>query len=713
MPMIGKLVSLVSRRTLRAEGHVFAITPERIALAEGMHAALAMAPMLCAAALLARPEIAFGAVAAFWTCLCDPQGPQTQRLKTMAVFIALGVLVLPLAAYGAHWGYAASVVTLFGLVFLCGLTRSYQPALGPGPAQAGLIASLAVVIGIASPAPLGGALALAGYFLMGSVWTVVFCVYLWPIPFPQSACLTLATIFGRLEDMAERLVALDARADLDASGWAEFDTVYRRAVRMSIERGRALAAHDVRHHPVLGQGIDVAGRVFSALIALGHCRRHGLLPEDEHTQSMLEALRALLHSVTAQVQQMRQVRQVRQVQQGGAALMEQAAALLQCTAGRDDPAARAVAFAALAIGHLGERTQPMAAGSSAPPRLPAVPAVPAVPATPVAPVAPASASPAAGAFRIDTVVWRHALRVAVAAVLAYGVGTWLSVTFAYWAAIAAIVVTQPVSANTWLRIAERACGSLVGGAIAAVLLTSLSGPLAMTLAILPLAVVTVALRLVNYGLFVVFLTPMFMMLSDFIHPAQGLVLARLVNECVGACVGVAVSFLLWPATGHNAVTAAISSAIAANLAFASAALRMEGLAGAALDRLQREAGLASTRLEVARERMLLEGHRHSARMAHLWELVVALRSVCGAAAVIEVLRNGPSVANERQRADRYDALAADMLQALKTGTPAPTLAAAAAPADDLEQAVRHCVAVLDRYLADPPAHRPTLDARAP
>jgi hypothetical protein len=65
MTIIGKLVSVVSRRTLRAEGHVFAITPERIGIAEGIHCALAMAPMLCAAAILGRSEIAFGAVAAF------------------------------------------------------------------------------------------------------------------------------------------------------------------------------------------------------------------------------------------------------------------------------------------------------------------------------------------------------------------------------------------------------------------------------------------------------------------------------------------------------------------------------------------------------------------------------------------------------------------------------------------------------------------------
>jgi hypothetical protein len=279
MTIIAKLVSLVSRRTLRAEGHVFAMTPERIGIAEGIHSALAMAPMLCAAVILGRPDIAFGAVAAFWNCLCDPQGSRSQRLKAMTIFTAMGVVVMPLASYAAHWGHAVSMVTLFILVFLCGLTRSYKPSLGPMPAQAGLIASLAVVIGIASPEPLAAALAHGGYFLLGSAWTMLFGIFLWPIPFPQSAGFMLATIFGRLEDMAGFLESLDSRPGMDVQGWTEFDTVYRRGVRMSIERGRALAAHDVRNGPDLGPGVDAAGRVFSALIArscptqCGDCRR--------------------------------------------------------------------------------------------------------------------------------------------------------------------------------------------------------------------------------------------------------------------------------------------------------------------------------------------------------------------------------------------------------------------------------------------------------
>ncbi len=669
MTIIGKLVSLVSRRTLRAEGHVFAITPERIAIAEGVHASLAMAPMLCAAVLFDRPDIAFGAVAAFWNSLCDPQGPKSTRLKTMAVFTAMGAVVMPMAAYGAHWGYAASIVTLFVLVFLCGLTRSYKPSLGPGPAQAGLIASLAVVIGVASPEPLAGALEHAGYFLLGSAWTMLFCVYLWPVPFPQSACITLATIFGRLEDMAGFLESLDPRPGMDMDGWTEFDTVYRRGVRMSIERGRALVAHDVRNRPDLGPGIDAAGRVFSALIAIGQARRNAAVAIDDGSRSLLQALRELLHSVAAQAQRQLPISDT---------VIARAHAVLQQTAHRRDQTASAVAFAARAIARLADREQAFAVDPGTPP--------------------PA----AAPANKIDMLVWGHALRVAVASVIAFMIGTSLSVTFAYWSAIAAIVVTQPVSANTWLRVLERACGSLVGGMIAAILLTSLSGPVAMTLAILPLAAVTVALRLVNYGLFVVFVTPMFMLLSDFIHPAHGLIVARLINEFVGACIGVAASYLLWPQKGGNALNAAISAAISANMTFASAALRLGEGSAATLDRLQREAGLASSRLEIARERMLLEGQRRSARLEYVRDVIVAVRLICGVAAVIEVLRNGEPDARDQQRANRYDAVTAELLAALTSKEAMPPAESFETPADELEQAVRQLVSALDAYVVNVP-----------
>ncbi|MEX3842964.1 FUSC family protein [Paraburkholderia sp. BR10882] len=669
MDNLARLVSIVSRRTFRAEGHVFAVTPERVAIAEGVRAAVAMAPMLAAAVLLARPEVALGAVAAFWNCLCDPQGEKAARLKAMGTFTILGGIAMPLSAYAASWGYFASLVTLFVLVFLCGLARSYKPALGPMPTQAGLVASLAVVIGVALARPLFGALELGGYFLLGSAWTMLFCVFLWPIPFRQSANLMLSTIFGRLEIMTGFLLVLDPLPGANVTGWEEFDTVHRRGVRMSIERGRALAALDTSNGSRLGPYIDTAARIFSALIAIGHSRRMSETALNANSRDLLQGLLQVLQELSAHALLDRPLPD---------AVVVQSNALVRQAAGQDDMAARAVAFAASAIVRLAKGGLASVVGSKA--------------------------SPVAAAHMrqlVDSLVWRHALRVAIATVIAFAIGTWLNVTLAYWGALAAIIVTQPISSNTWLRVLERAIGSLIGGLIAAALLATLPGPGAMLLAILPLAAAAIASRLVSYGLFVIFLCPMFMLVSDFIHPTGGLIAARFVNEVIGAFVGVAASFLLWPERSSDTLTAAVSAAISANMRFASAALRLDAGSATTLDNLQRDAGLASTRLEAARERLLLEGRWRSAWLEHLREVIVALRSVCGAAAVLEVLREGDPGAVDRQRADGYDAMTVQLLHALASRTTwqLPAAQPAGVAEDDLGQAILNFVSAFNAYVS--------------
>ncbi len=661
---------------------MFAVTPERVGIAEGVRAALAMAPLLVAATLLARPEIALGAVAAFWNCLCDPQGSKAARLKAMVNFTVMGVVVLTIASWGANWGerwagswagnrgYTGRLAILFALVFLCGLTRSYKAALGPMPAQAGFIASLAVVIGVASARPLTGALELGGYFLLGSVWTMLFCVFLVPIPFRQSGNLTLAAIFGRLESMAAFVNTLESNPQADS--WQTFDLVHRRGVRMSIERGRALAALDTCNGLRLGAYIDASGRIFSALIAIGQTRRNASAAASEPSRRLLQALQRLLLAA------------------GNLPLLDgplpdtlvaQARALLHEAASQDDAIARCVKFAANAVVRLSTPDAVPAAGSGQ------------------IPVGPAPA-----ARGIDALVWRHAFRVALAAVVAFAIGTWLNVTLAYWGALAAIIVTQPVAANTWLRILERACGSIVGGLIAAALLATLPGPGpgAMTLAILPLAALAIACRLVSYGFFVVFLCPMFMLISDFIHPTGGLIAARFINEVIGACVGVAASFLLWPGRHDDVLNAALQAAISANMNFASAALRMDSASIPDLDRLQREAGMASTRLETARERLLLEGRWRSAGLERLREVIVSLRVVCGTAAVVEVLRDSQPRTEDRQRADACDATTAQLLHTLATRTPLQIPLRTSKPADDdLGQAVHQLTDALNHYVTLP------------
>lgn len=657
MRLTEALVAFTTRRTAWSEGHVFAIVPEQIGGAEGLRAGVAIGVMLAATLLFDVPGLAWSAVAAFWICLADPVGSRQARSRTLLSFTGFGMVVLAAASYAAHWGPVAGGAALFALVLLCGLTRSYPLTFGPAAPQPGLIASLAVVIGVATPRDLPGALALGGYFLLGAVWATLLCLYLWPIPSGRPARRALVAIFSRLDEMIASLAALDATPGGAADAWARYETQDRRATRIALERGLQIVARADAGRGDLTRDLEAAGDVFAALIALGSVRAAGH-PFDPVTERPLLAELGRLLRVTAHPAP------------GGATLHAGAAHLLEATAGQATAFARALHFAARAL-------DAMAQDAPAP-----------------APDGPAPAAPVRW-WPVPQPVWRHAVRVALAVLASYALGHWLDVTFSYWGSIATIVVMQPLMANTWLRVLERAVGSLAGGLIAAALLAMAPHPAQIAQAVVVLTVACIALRLVSYGVFIIFLTPMFMLLSDFIHPAGGLISARVINEAIGAVIGLVACLALWPERQQQTLVEAVAAAIAANLAYVAAVLRHDA---GTFERLHRAAGLVSSRAETARERLLFEGRARAARLDQVGAILLAVRAVCGAA-IVRRIAHPALEAGDAPRADACEATAR-MLQQRLSGAPGDGTPPHQAD-DDMGRAIAALALAVDAYAAPP------------
>lgn len=664
MRLATKLLSVFGRQAWWSEGHIFAFTPEQIGIVEGLRASVAIAAMLFLDLAFHVPDLAFGAVAAFWTCLCDPGGSDSERRKAMAKFALGATLIIVLAAFFAHWGRFAGGVALFGLVLLCGLVRVYRPAFGPMPTPPALLAAIAVVIGVTTPRDAGGALHLGSCFLLGSGWAQILCITIWRTHPRAPARRALVAIFDRLEEMAASLAELDRQ---NAAQWTEFSNGHRRAVRFSIERGRETVSRLTSGRTRFNQSIDAAGRVFAALMALGHHRAARTEPFDREEAALLDGLRRVLQEAIAQSDKL--APQPRP-------LIAQTTGLLAETANSGSFAAHAIAFAAEALAGLAKHWQEPETAE------------------------PAADAPAGGiSFKVPAPVQRQALRVAVAVTVSYAIGALYDVSFSYWGTIATMVLMQPLGANTWLRVLERAIGTIVGGVLTAILIARLNGPVEMLLFIGPLSAVVIALRLVNYALFMIFLTPMFVLVSDFIHPASNLVATRAINEIIGAVIGLAGSLLLWPEKEDTALSDSVLAAMAANLKFAAAMLRSDPAAPDELDPLRREAGVTSARAEIARQRMMLQGR--SAHLDRIRDILIALRAVCGAANVLAIMRKFESEGNDSARAERYEALAGHLREEFlgKDETAAITLVDIGGP-DDLDHAVGVLAAAVRDYASE-------------
>lgn len=138
---------------------------------------------------------------------------------------------------------------------------------------------------------------------------------------------------------------------------------------------------------------------------------------------------------------------------------------------------------------------------------------------------------------------RTALAAAVAGLAAEAVGLGHS----YWASVSAVAVLAPMNlSGATQRAVQRATGSALGVLIAVVALAAVPRPeatAALVIVCTALAELTVTR---NYGVAMLFTTPIALMLSALAHPLPPVVLARdrVLDTVLGAAVAVAVALML-------------------------------------------------------------------------------------------------------------------------------------------------------------------------
>ncbi len=215
-----------------------------------------------------------------------------------------------------------------------------------------------------------------------------------------------------------------------------------------------------------------------------------------------------------------------------------------------------------------------------------------------------------------------AVRLALCMAIAEVVREHLPYERPYWVLLTVAIVLKPDFGSVFARGVQRTVGTILGVLVGAAVLALVPHdgwmllPLAAAAALMPLT-----LR-VNYGLFVVSLTPVVVMLLDLAAPGDaGVVTARLVDTAVGSGIVLIFGYLLWPRTWRSTFDAALHAVIVALDAFVGATL-----VGRGADRrhVRRTTFRALTQLQTALQRQLAEPPPFSTRAAAWWPLVVQL-----------------------------------------------------------------------------------------
>ena len=590
-------------------------------LLEGVRAALSVAVLVAANEWLHWPPMMEAALAAWLTCLCDPGGPIRRRLPPVLTFTVAGAVLTAVAGLARGGGlWAAVPMASFGL-FALSFVRVY----GQQAMVVGNLLGVVLVLSLDRPLPdVGAALTLAGAFVGGGLWATLLTMLVWRLhpfsPARRAVSAVYLALAADVQDIRERLRQLHPPSAL----WEEHARAHRRAVRDAIEQARATVLDTLRvRGAAAARGaqvlirLEVADQIFNALIGLTEVLEEGGDGERDAADPLLRRLRTLLvvlgHAIqTDSVKSNRQIERAIDGIANGLRSLPAESALRPTGAVIVERLRVALTLNVPANYHPGTT----AAGVTGPLR-------------------DRLAAPLRANLDWRSVALRHALRAGVVAAPAIAITVIWYGPYEHWLTITLVLTLQPYFALTITRALERIGGTMLGGLAAALLALVCTTPLAIAIALFPLAMLALAVRQVSFGLFITVITPIVVLLSELGRPGTSeWVLAgmRALFTAIGGLLALGGAFLLWPSWEPARLPIEIRAAVAAHAAYAGATLSLLlGEAGEdAFHDARRGAGMASNNLEASLSRVLQEP-RHISLEALEAAMVIdaALRRMAG------------------------------------------------------------------------------------
>jgi uncharacterized membrane protein YccC len=630
------------RRALTDVRAATALAPARPAYTAGLRAAIATVVPLGLAQLLAVPGGSWISLAGFTGTLANKGGPYRTRAGSMGALTLAGTLSVALGTSSAGRMPLAVLLT-FLVAVACSLARVWGSA---GASVGTSVLNLFVIALAFPPANDHDALTRAGLVFLGGLWAMLVSLVLWPLSPYRPLRMAVAGCYRALALYTTDIGrwssegAMRDPPDLPPAGVR---------VRRALEDARAALAATRRGVPgESGPGErllvlrEIVDQLFGNLLALAEVIE--TIPRtmrDASAQSQVrETLRAMAASLGELADGIEPDRNGMPVPIGWDGSSLRHAAPAGGTAESIDSTRHLYLQAAELIDRLAQYTR--AAGEML---------VNSQQASTVEGMVdlgdPESRTSALAALRAvlapHSVILRYALRLGLVTAAAVWLTSVLDLKRGYWVTITIVIILQPYTGATTLKAMQRVLGTVVGGALTALLGAVFHGSWAILGLAFVLSATCVALLPLNYAAFSVFLTPTFVLLAEANAGDWHLAELRVVNTLLGGALALVGARLLWPTPEWSRLPSYMADSLRANRDYLHAVIQRfadrSPRAGRALREARRQCGLAVANADESFQRLLGEHRGSDAELAPLMTFLTYTRRLTASTAALAVSRH--------------------------------------------------------------------------
>lgn len=471
--------------------------------------------------------------------MADVTGSYSVRAATLlSVLIgnSLGIAAGTLTALAGWW----SVPLLMAWVFLA----AYAGVIGPVAERTGFFAALMFIIGIGFGEPsLAHAARYAGLVAVGGMWAVLVITLFWPLH-PHRP---VVRAWGRSIVASADLLELVAQCAPDRV----VDRAVTRARSLGHEASAVTRWHAVRagRPPPLPGSLrllaKVGDRAWTCAVLVADERRRHEEPPDAVAERLV--LTADIGQGLAAIG--------RDLDRDGnpgptsAAKSRRVCASVEsrlASGNQEDPALQVLCRSLAVLSGKSDEALPLSAGDRSRPHI-------------------ASAlTKLHASLRLSSFWLRYALRFSVAVGAGLAVSRGLGLEKGYWVLITIAVVVKPQLSLSTTSTIHRVIGTVLGALVGLLAVVTVSSSWGLVIVMSMMTVLGISFLQVNYGLAVVFITPLIIVLLNVVAPGHWqLADIRVADTLLGAAIGLIATVAILPGSERGLVAERSRTAVAA------------------------------------------------------------------------------------------------------------------------------------------------------